>query len=82
MPLAFSDGDFQQISRFGHNELLRLHQFLVARFRVESRMEVVVSVRLPPEAIERIKMLAFTFKTTRSQIIRRAIDELVRRNPL
>ena len=41
----------------------------------------VVTVRLPPQTVDRVKALALKHGTTRSTILREAVVEFMRRNP-
>jgi hypothetical protein len=42
---------------------------------------IVISARLAPQVLEQVKALAFRSDTTRSEVVRRAVDEYTRRNP-
>ena len=81
MPLAFTDTDFQQFSRFDRTELLRLYDFLIQRLPARP-MESVISIRVTPAVVEQIRRIAVARQLTRSDIARQAIIEFTQRNPL
>ena len=82
MPIVLTDTDFQRLAALDATEQLRLYQFLTSRLRGATGMETVVTVRLPSQVVERLKALAFRHQSTRSQLVRQAVDDFVRRNPL
>jgi ribbon-helix-helix CopG family protein len=82
VPLVFTDTDFQRLAQFDPHELLRLFEFLKSRLSICHRKDVVVSVRLPAPMAESVEALSFKRKTTRSDIVRRAVIEFGQRNPV
>lgn len=77
---VFTDTDFQQLSQFDGHELLRLYRFLIQRLPGRS-MDAVMTVRLPPDVVERIREIAVRRRSTRSEVARTAIIEYAQRNP-
>ena len=82
MAPVLTDNDFAQLARFDRSELLRLHTFLTSRLGEPINLETVVTVRLPPNLVAHVKALAFRYHMTRSRIVRQAVDEYTRRNPI
>ncbi len=80
MPLVFTDSDFKRFAQFDGNELVRLYQFLIQRLQPPP-MAAVVSIRLPPDIVDKIRQLAVRRRQTRSDLVRQAVVEFVQRNP-
>ena len=82
MAPVLTASDFAQLERFDRTELLRLHTFLTSRLGEPVNLETVMTVRLPPHLVAHIQALAFKYQMTRSRLLRQAVEEFTRRNPL
>ena len=85
-PTVLTDADYQRIATLGGDQLARLYQFLTDRLRHVPGMELqndnVDTVRLPPQTVDHVKALALRHGTTRSAVLREAVVEFTRRNPI
>ena len=84
--VVLTEADVARIDRLRDDDVARLYQHLTNRLRAAKRLEApngnVVTCRLAPEVVDRIKQLALKCRTTRSQIVREMLIDYVRRHPL
>ena len=78
----FTETDFQQLDRFGHPELVRLHHWLSRRLQRPFTKPYVLAVRLVPELAEHLRVLAVRRGLTISDLTRAALSDFVARNPM
>lgn len=82
MSLRFTDTDFQRLAQFDPAELARLYRFLLDRLRDCAGLTTVLTVRVPQTTVDHMKVLAYRYQMTRSELARRAVMEFLQRNPL
>jgi len=84
--IVLKDSDFERLGRLGGGDLARIYNYLTERLRPHKTLEGpndnVLSVRLPVDTVERVKQLALRFNTHRSRIVREAVIDFLRRNPI
>ncbi len=84
--IALTDADLERIGRLTDHDIARLYQHLTNRLRATRRLETpnanVVTIRLPPDVLDRVKALAVRQQITRSHLVREAVNDFVRRHPV
>lgn len=84
--VVLTDADMARIDRLRDDDLARLYHHLTKRLRAAKQLEQpngnVVTCRLSPEVVDRIKQLALRHGTTRSQVVRDMLIDYVRRHPM
>jgi hypothetical protein len=85
MSIVLKDSDVERIAALSGDDLARLYQHITNRLRALARLETpnanVLSIRVAPDVVDHIQRLALRRGTTRSVVLRTAVNEFVRRNP-
>ncbi len=84
--VVLTDADMEKIGRLRDEDVARLYQRLTDRLRATKRLDApnanVVTCRVEPGSADRVRALALKFRTTRSRLLRQALNEFLKRNPL